>query len=211
MIFVTGCPRSGTSLTAKILMGHGCNLGEVNSLYENLNIREQILKPYLRRIGCDPLGQRKLPTTHSLLPLPHLAKKVLTYLPGSEPRAYKDAKLTLVYPIFAAAFPDASWIICRRDPDRIVDSCLRTAFMFSYRERQPWYDWVMEHEFRFAEMRQKLRVIEVWPDQYIKWPLAFEQVTKFCGLEFNESVVDEAIDRTAWSVAPDLCPTQQVH
>lgn len=202
MIFVTGCARSGTSLTTQILKAHGCNLGtNVNALYENVYIRQNVLKPYLSRVGADPLGQRKLPDTYNLPPLEKLAAKVKHYIPGDEPRCYKDAKLTLVWPVFADAFPTAKWVVVRRDKNKIVDSCLRTNFMHASDKREYWEAWVDAHEDRFDDMSEWLDVIEVWPDQVMENPQMFAPVAWHCGLDFNAQAVEDCIDRTKWHKA----------
>ena len=201
MIFVTGCARSGTSLTTRILQAHGCNLGPeslVNPLFENTGIRQNLLKPYLVRCGGDEQGQKTLPDTDNLPPLPGLREQVLSYFSGGTPRAYKDAKLTLVWPTFAAAFPTAKWIIVRRHRDSIIDSCLRTPFMMAYDTREGWLYWIEEHERRFEKMRDALSCAEVWPDRFIDDPDCFEPVVAFCGLKFDRAAVAAAIDKSLW-------------
>jgi hypothetical protein len=201
MIFVTGCARSGTSLITSILQAHGCNLGlpnRINSLFENVGVRQNVLKPYLSSIGADPLGQRKLPNTNELEPVAGLREKVLHYIVGNEPRAYKDAKLTLIWPVIDHAFPEAKWVLVRRNGERIVESCIRTDFMRSSDDPAYWAKWVAEHEARFEDMRRKLYLIEVWPDAMIDEPNAFKSVTDFLGLEFNRKAVEACINRKAW-------------
>ena len=68
-IFITGLPRSGTSMTAGILNKLGVFAGETISggpanpkgFYENIVIREQIVKSILRFYGKCPLGIKSLP------------------------------------------------------------------------------------------------------------------------------------------------------
>jgi len=207
LIFVTGCARSGTSLITKILKAHGCNLGDpVNALNENTGVREGVLKPYLRSIGADHLGQRKLPDTNNLVPIDGLREKVLKHFPPWDPVAYKDAKLTLVWPVFSAAFPEAKWVVVRRDRERIVDSCLRTDFMFSYNERQPWMDWVLEHEARFSDMAYKLDMIEVWTDAVVQEASNFAPVCTFLGLEFDLDATLTAVDAKKWHPSDAAAP-----
>ena len=211
MLFVTGCARSGTSLIAKLLQAHGANLGQpnrVNVLYENVGIRQNVLKPYLSSIGADPIGQSiPLPDTSRLPKLEHLREKVLNYIEGNEPRAYKDAKLCHVFPLFAAAFPEAKWIIVRRDKECIVDSCLRERTSegfgrFMKRSSDPayWRKWVEAHEARFGDMLKALpNIVQVWPDVIIKDPSAFAALAAFCGLDFNLKTTEAAIIRKLWN------------
>lgn len=201
MIFVTGCARSGTSLTTKILKAHGCCLGQsdrINELYENVGVRQNVLKPYLRSLGADPQGQRELPDTSEVVAPRGFKDDVLKYILGNEPRAYKDAKLTLVWPAFADAFPDAVWVLVRRNAERIVDSCLRTPFMRAYNDRDGWMRWVEEHERRFDLMKAALDLVEVWPDEVIDDPSSFAPIAEFCGLRFDLDATEAAIDRDVW-------------
>jgi len=202
MIFVTGCARSGTSLATQILQAHGCYLGKanrVNILYENISIRENILKPYLIGVGADPLGQDKLPDTDHLPSVKGLRDRIFQeFLTGEPPFAYKDAKLTLVWPIFHDAFPEAKWILMRRDKDKIVDSCVRALFMKKRNSRSGWEHWVDEHEKRFVRMREELDLIEVWADKIVDDPQEFAEVAEFCKLKFRPDATNAAIKPKLW-------------
>ena len=64
-ILITGCPRSGTSLTAGIINKCEAWGGEMvgptphnpKGFFENIGLREKLTKPVLSAMGCDPLGQ----------------------------------------------------------------------------------------------------------------------------------------------------------
>jgi hypothetical protein len=139
-----------------------------------------------------------LPDTDHLPLSPGLRDRVLKLIGGNEPRAYKDAKLTLVWPVWHDAFPEATWVLVRRDKERIVDSCLRTAFMWSYSERLGWRQWVEAHERRFARMRKHLHLVEVWTDTVVDDPGAFFPVAEICGLPMNLEAVEAAVGRKQW-------------
>lgn len=73
-ILITGCARSGTSMTAGIfhtcgvwggVMG-GANRYNKKGTFENSAIRQSIVKLFLKEIGVDPLGQNPLPDINSL-------------------------------------------------------------------------------------------------------------------------------------------------
>lgn len=191
MILITGCARSGTSLTTQILQSHGLHLGPVNVLFENTDIRESVLKPYLRAIGTDPRGQKPLPDTDSLPAHVGLRDAVLKRVP--ETSGYKDAKLTLVWPVWAKAFPQAKWVLVRRKAEDIAGSCLRASFMNAFDTMDGWLGWVAEHEKRFEKMKAALDIIEVWPRDYIEDAGKFQPVADHCGLAFNGDAVKAAI------------------
>lgn len=200
MIFITGAARSGTSLTTKILQAHGLWLGssgQVNDLYEHQMIRQAVLKPMLAKVGADPLGQGPLPDMSKYRPDPNLRHRVEGYFDGGpEPWGYKDAKLTLTWPMWHAAFPDAKWIIVRRQSDDIIDSCLRTTFMKRYgKNRDAWNRWVMFHVKQFQNMADAgVDVSHVWPADFIHAPMWFRSVALRCGLPYDADIVLRAID-----------------
>ncbi len=204
MIFITGAARSGTSLTTKILQAHGLYLGprrQVNELYEHLGIRQTILKPMLEAVGADPLGQGPLPNMAKYRPDESLRLRVEPYfVVGPEPWGYKDAKLTLTWPMWHAAFPEAKWIIVRRDTEAIIDSCLRCHFMKRHGKiRGRWHAWVGFHLLQFGAMRNAgLNTIELWPAQFIRSSDYFSGIADFCGLDFDADKVTDAINPNLW-------------
>lgn len=204
IILVTGCARSGTSLTTQILQALGCYLGDsrvVNDLYENTEIRQTILKPLIKANGGDPLGQGKFPDISALKPSPDLRARIESKLSGwHEPWAYKDAKISLVWPLFAAAFPEAIWVIVRREREQIIDSCIRTSFMKAHGDdREAWGKWVDDQEAQFTAMQSAgLNLIEVWPQSVIADAEAFRPVAEHCDLHWDPGAVTASISPDKW-------------
>lgn len=197
MILITGCARSGTSLTASIFKSCGANLGDHNTLFEHKVIRDGIVKPYLKRTGADPMGQHPLPNVHNLAPFPDLREKIETAAPGVD--CYKGAKMCLVWPVWAEAYPEAKWVIVRRDRDRIIDSCLRTSFMRAHRNRQGWSDWVDHHLARFDEMKASLDVVEVWPHEFTEGNEAgMQSAVEHAGLVWDSDRAQERLKPGRW-------------
>jgi hypothetical protein len=142
-VLVTGVPRSGTSLTMGLLAQAGLWTGTTvpggppnpKGFFENARVREGLTKPVLQRLmAADPLGVQALPDPDLRFAGPHWARLVSQILAddGHDGRAawgVKDAKLTLLWPLWAEAFPDAHWVIVIREREAVVRSCLRTPFM----------------------------------------------------------------------------------
>lgn len=207
MVLITGCARSGTSMVAGVLKSCGLDLGgplvkgtayNPRGFFEHRDIRQKVIKPLLRELGCDPRGQRKLPPRGVMVTparIGSLRKAIDARLNGA--RAYKDAKLLLLWPIFNRAFPDAQWILVRRDPRAIVASCIRTPFMKGRTYKQGWIDWVQDHEFRMDDLKASgARVVEVWPDP--ENPESFRPAVEAAGLPWNEQAVRRALVPEAW-------------
>lgn len=198
MIFITGAARSGTTLTTGILAAMGLNLGPVNSLNEHLGIREDVTKPFLRALGCDPAGQVTLPDTFALHAPVGLREGIAGQLAGiPDPKGVKDAKFTLIWPAIEQAFPGSRWVIVRRMVHDIADSCARTSFMSAYgKDRNAWQRWAEQYVIRLIRLKEHAgsRAIEVWPSSFIHDPEEFRPVAEHCGLEFNAKHVKDAID-----------------
>lgn len=184
-------------------------------MFENARIRNTLVKPYLDRRGVDRLGQYPLPDIqHLSIPIDLRARVIKVMLDQGYtqgPWFYKGAKMCLVWPVWHYAFPDAKWVIVRRNTDDIVDSCLRTSFMRAFTrpenrkavgaksERDGWLWWVKQHETRFVEMiTTGLDVKVVWPERMVQgdYRQAVE-VIKWCGLEWNSDVLG-FIDPKLW-------------
>lgn len=205
MILITGAARSGTSLTTGMLQRLGAYLGrpqDINDLNENVAIRQNILKPYLRSIGADPLGQSVIAPPEAVKLRPGLREDVeAVFADGPQPWAYKDAKITLCWQAWAEAFPDAIWVIVRRDAEKIVDSCIRTKFMRHYGDdRDGWMGWVRAHEERFEAMKAAgLDFIEVWQRDVAADIKAFRPVAEHCGLPFDAAKAGAGFNPTLWN------------
>lgn len=199
MILVTGCARSGTSVTTHILKNLGAYLGrddDVNEFYENTAIREGVVKPHLASLGADPRGQGVLPSIGDVAPLDGLREAVeMRFAFGAEPFAYKDAKLSLVWPAWAEAFPHARWVVVRRERDEIVDSCIRTHFMDHWGDdRDAWGRWVDANNERLDQVVGELGAVEVWPREFMTDPHAFGPVAAHCRLAFDPDALRAAVD-----------------
>jgi len=180
-------------------------------MFENADIRNRIVKPFLLKIGADPMGQKPLPDMDKVWAAADgtgarwtgqirglIAKQ--GYKTG--PWFYKGAKMCLIWPVLDIAFPFAKWIIVRRDPTDIVNSCLKTGFMRAYTNRIGWLGWMIEHENRFREMcGAGLRIMEVWPSKAIIQGdyTELKETIEWLGLAWNEAEVKAFISPELWN------------
>jgi len=200
MIFVTGCARSGTSLTMRVLEACGANLGKTNELAENPAVRDKLVKPYLRSIGADEAGQHPLPSYHDIKPDPRWWDKVERALPKDTP-ATKIIKGGLFWPLWGEHFPEARWIIVRRNPDDIAESCLRTSFMRAYKTHEGWRLWAKEYHDRCDALMQTVgdKAINVYPHDAVKGDTdAYKAVVEHAGLVWRPEAVKAAIQPGKW-------------
>lgn len=216
-ILITGCARSGTSMTAGVVYLSGAFGGIMRGatkynkkgMYENTAIVNDHIKPLLRKYSVDPLGQNPLPDINVFHEIENkyidrFKENIIRLMKreGYEEGLwfYKGAKMCLMWPLWHKAFPKAKWIIVRREPNDIVASCMRTSFMRGYKNYAGWLGWVAEHEKRFQEMHDAgLNIYQIWPQVAINGDFTeLQMVINNLGLKWNEDKVKEFITPSYW-------------
>lgn len=212
-IFVTGCERSGTSMTAGILALCGAwgglltdsNKYNRKGTFENRQIRDKVIVSYLRSIGVDPLGQSPLPTEDELVSFPRMREVVLEILKeqGMPPDAtwfFKSSRMCLFWQEWADAFPEAKWVIVRREDEAIIQSCMRTGYMQKIRGPANWQRWIDEHKRKFQQMEEaNLELWEVWPTTFIDGDYSeIRETVKGLGLTWKEDQVQSFVNPALW-------------
>jgi len=218
-ILITGAARSGTSMTAGVINLCGAWGGEMvgstrynkRGMFENGQIRQDMIKPFLVSIDCDPLGQKPLPDINVVRRLALMnhymwrtqVMRIIENQGHQDNRSwmYKGAKMCLIWPMWFFAFQRARWIIVRRDKDDIINSCLKTGFMSRYDCEQGWGNWVDSHIERFVEMAGAgLDVKEVWPQKMINGDFTeIREVVESLGLTWQKEKVVDFISPALWS------------
>lgn len=204
LILVTGAARSGTSVITSMLQACGANLGSgdhINELYENLHIREKLLKPMLEYYGGDRRGQVRFPRKIEYgesVPFEIEEAFITAGLTGHDDGivdVYKDAKLILLWEVFQQELDDVEWLIVRRPREQIIDSCMRTHFMNGRKTLVDWSRWVDYHEDRIADLKSNCENWEeVWSNEIIEDPEDLEGLVEWYGLDFNYDAVMDCID-----------------
>lgn len=229
-VLITGAARSGTSMVAGIINLCGAFGGEMSpanrhnakGMYENQVIRNQIVKPYLRKISADPMGQFPLPNINDLIIPGNWRNQILDVmidqgLREGMPWMYKGAKMCLFWPVWNYAFPNAKWVVVRRKSSDIVTSCLKTGFMTAFareeiqrrvgaeNEREGWMWWIHQHEQRFVEMIQAgMNVKVVWPERMVNGDYTqMRELVDWLGLEWNPEVLN-FIEPKLWKARKKL-------
>ncbi len=210
MIFVTGAPRSGTSLTAGLLHAAGAWVGEhpgpgpsnPRGFFENTAIRQTVLKPMLESVGGDRLGVRRLPDR---MPdadgLRGRVEGIVANQGGREPWLYKDAKLALVWRTWAEAFPEARWVVVRRNADDIVASCRRTHFMAQHGlTRRAWRALIERYAAHLDELARDGPGAEIFrPETVVRGDdtMLYDLVRRL-GLRWDEERSRRFVVEEAW-------------
>lgn len=205
VILVTGLPRSGTSLVTGVIRACGAWTGETTGPsewntkgnVENADIRENMVKPYLKRVPACPLGLRSLPIV-GLPPIHSGAcwrKGFEAYIrrQGYKPPApivYKDAKIALMWRQWAIAFPDAKWVIVHRNLDDVIASVMRATPM----SKRFGGDPVVVRQWAIG---YTMHVNSIPSPHRVKATDDLRPLIAALGLEWNEQAVNEWID---WSL-----------
>ena len=224
-ILITGAARSGTSMIAGIINicgAFGGNMSGPNSsnqkgMFENAIIRNNIVKPYFRQIGVDPLGQYPIPNVNDMIIPRDWKARVEAVMHGQGytggPWMYKGAKMCLHWPVWHYAFPNAKWIIVRRRTGDIVQSCMKTGFMKAFNNQanqqavgvkdaqEGWLWWVRQHIDRFVEMIEDENgpnCKQIWPHRMVDgdYQQLYETV-EWLGLEWTTEVLN-FVDPLLW-------------
>jgi hypothetical protein len=215
-ILITGASRSGTSMVGGIINLCGAFGGTMSlpnkdvkkGMFENLQILNTLVKPYLNEIGVDQFGQYPLPDVNSLRIPVSWAENVLKIITeqgyATGQWMYKGTQMNLLFPIWDYAFPNAKWIIVRRKDDDIVESCLHTAFMNAFDneenvkavgakdKKDAWYWWVRQHNKRFSEMIEKgLNCKQIHPERMVYGDYSqMQEMIEWLGLKWNSEILD---------------------
>lgn len=176
--------------------------------FENVYIRDSLTKPFLKRIGCDPMGQLELPEFNGYVYDSCLWRtKVINAIRAQGYRdgatwAFKGAKACLIWQVWADAFPLAKWVVVRRRDDKIIDSCLKAPFMRKRKTREDWQQWIDHHKLCFDQIaRASSYVWEIWPDDVVKDESfgELQLLAQELGLDWNHNGVCGFIDPSLWS------------
>jgi len=203
---VTGVERSGMPIIAQIISIAGGFTGSCTDMLENIHIKS-IVDNYYSDIGLNPKGQYPLPDTKKMF-IPTNWKQTIEKIILSEGYKcqtwmYQSPRICQLWPIWNYAYPDAKWIIVRRRPTDIINSCLKTGFMTAFSsgayqkevgvmtESEGWKWFIHEHEKYFVDMIESgLNCKVIWPERMVtgNYQQIYEMI-EWLGLEWNENIV----------------------
>lgn len=230
-IIISGCARSGTSLVAGVIhlcgawkgITAGPNASNEKGMFENIDLRQNVIKGLLRDHRVDPLGQFPLPKTADIkIPMDFYSRvSAIVKAQGLDMATawmWKGAKICLLWPIFNFHFPDSKWIIVRRKTPDIINSCMATGFMTAFKNTNTlkrvgaktpedgWLWWVREHEKKWIEMIEEgINLKQVWPERMINSDYGqMKETIEWLGLEWNEKEVVDFIEPRLWRARREL-------
>lgn len=148
-IVIVGHNRTGTSLIGHLLselgVWHGAHIAghasNPKGFYENLCIRQEIINKILDYIGCDKNLYDHWPQKNQYN-VPAIDMALCDALAREGYRGgiwfYKDCRLSVFWPLWLTAFPNAKWIIANRPREDVVNSCVKAQTMQKGRTAEFW-------------------------------------------------------------------------
>lgn len=183
--FITSCPRSGSSLVGWMFKESGAFGGIVQpredfGFSENRQIKKRCVSPYIHRFfqgRANPRQKRKSINPHRA-PVP-FKNRVDFYHPPyfralvleifrregwdeSQPLFFKMPLMCLMAPVFHEAFPEAKWVVVRREKQDVIRSLMEKRWI-KRPEKRPADDEVLEDPTVDMYFRA-LDAIEAQPD-----------------------------------------------
>lgn len=216
-ILLIGTARSGLGIIAEVLYkcgGFGGDMAGVNifhspGYFENVRLREGLLKPVLRQQGIDPNGQFPIKENRINGFTPVMWREFVELimqrqgLQEYQQWFYNDFRSTILWLYWHEAFPQAKWVYVRRSIKDIVLSCMRTGYMTAYKntairnevnvttEKDGWIKWVGYYTV-FIE-----QILQTVPNSFVLDTKALKSkkysnlqaMIEWAGLTWNDSVV----------------------
>jgi len=207
-ILITEVPRSGAGIIAGALQQAGIFFGEVNALYQNTCISDELVLSLLQQ-NADPNGYFPLPAIGNQKISVHLKDNVtkMLSLQGRERGqkwAFVDHRLILDWKAWNAAFPEALWVVVRRDTEDIINSCLKTGWMQTYHKAaiqqrlgvstaEAGWRWMVEqYLIRLQDLYNGVRYnLTIHPHKVARKNYGeIEQLLSICGCQMDENVLN---------------------
>jgi hypothetical protein len=203
-ILVTGVERSGSSIIARIISLCGATIGDVTDMYENIRVK-YMLDEFYTTLGVDVKGQFPLPSLKRQGVPDNWKQKIdgvfcLEQYNKKQPWMFKSSRIGQTWQMWHVAFPDAKWIIVRRRPNDIIESCLKTGYMTAFKDKAGWLKWVHMHEKIFVSMIEAgVNCKQIWPERMVNGD--YQQIIEmieWVGLVWEPKII-EVIDPLLWN------------
>lgn len=198
MILITGSPRTGTSLIAKIFVNHGVWVGEFldnarlwgYKHYENNAIKQsvkQIGKRYYTE-GGNTIGE---PIKTGRLD----RERIRVVVEGLEPKEPWLFKVGSEYaPLFLQFEPKI--VMVKRDEDQAIKAIIERGSSRSKTEARK----ILRRRIAYMKTLEKDYGAKwVYPDELLAGDYtSIKQALEYSGIEYDEDKVTQSIDKTLW-------------
>lgn len=220
-ILICGAARSGTSMVAGLFQRQGAWIGETvkgapenpKGFFENKRIRDGVVKTMMATMGYDVHGRNPIPrealeTAMTVEQFRYLVGKSLEYdgYLNNIPWLYKECKLALMWPIWKTSYPNARWVLVKRNRKDNIESLMRTRFMHhnskpGERDEAFWDNWIDRYYQGMEEIKESgVEYYEVDTDKIISGDFdGIKQVCEVSDLSFSEEQCKQFVDERYWN------------
>jgi hypothetical protein len=122
------------------------------------------------------------------------------------PWFYKDNRLLWLYETFKCLYPHATWVVVRRDPLELVESCLKTWWMQGRHGHTAWLEWATAGEAQLQKILQREHgdALEVFPTEMLQSNATakqtYEQLCQRANVAFNQLALDSFMSGRWWGM-----------
>jgi hypothetical protein len=206
-MLIASAPRSGSSMTAGIIAKTGVHCGwtkpgdewNAKGYFEHVPIdTAQIL--YLRSCDHKHEGKRFQPLDLDE-PYPDFRDFIQDCIKSEYPESngwmFKSTKTAICRNIWVNHFPEAKWVICRRDRELILDSMMRAPFMDAYSERDEWDQMLNRYEYYFRDIIDRCTAFEFDVDAAVNGSVEeVRSLFSFLNISYSPARAHSFIDRS---------------
>lgn len=200
-IFITGAERSGSSLISRILtISGGCFTGNMSTMYENYLLK-QLNQSFLLDSTISSFSIESPPGKWKEM------VEALLHKQGYKENIkwmFKESSLTRLWKIWNHYYPDAKWIIVRRKPTEIINSCVKTNWMRLMKnpetlkligvtsEEEGWQWWIRRYEEQWVKMIEAgINCKVIWPDRMVEGDYSqIKEMLDWLGLNWTDKIID---------------------
>lgn len=197
-ILIVGAPRAGSSMTAAFASACGAFGGNIPHLdeprkcwYENAVIKTRFAS-HLRRLGIDPTTFSEEPkacdATHSAPWIEDwlVVEMMSQGLTEAMEWYVKSNRILYFWPEMARAFPEAKWLLVRRNPQLVAYSCVQTWYMKGRTTVEEWMALAKACDATMNDIQDSVsHSVDIWPTTKGDLAQTKAAFARF-GLEWNE-------------------------
>lgn len=204
-IILTGTERSGIPLVTKVLKDAGVYVSTLENWQArsfNKTPHTNLVSRVLDRLDYDVKGRFPITTNfragHKLVrSFQFTVEKTLSVEAKLNDSLwlYADHRSLLIWDLWSKAYPDAVWLVVRRDDSAIINSCMKTEWMDMFNRsvirdaigvntaREGWEWWLRQYNTLISDlMASAAFVFEVWPDRLQTDNQHLQDLLDYCGV-----------------------------
>lgn len=201
IFLIAGVPRSGTSLIAGLLAYHGiwcgkCIPGDADNRYgyfENIEmvdvVKQLFLKNGYKARSDSPVLTKGRMKRH----FPFLREQFGMIVKDNSEWLYKDSKLLLINQLMIEAFPEAIWILPRRNDSAVFNSLVKKWNKRPGATPESIHAMIIRLQTLQEQIAGKTKHLWVNSDEIVQSAEYAKYFIEKCGLGFSEKIYNDFV------------------